>query len=98
MKLYGEELSIIIDVAPPEGLLGVCKPGWISLRDRFKKISAERRSANRQNAAASGITEEVGERERVLDSVLDELILEMEEFEWQKRSEKDDKCEGGCSC
>ena len=48
-----------------------------SLRNRFKKISAERRDKNAKNQATSGIVKERGKREILLDN----LILAMDEQE-----------------
>ena len=68
---------------------GITEPTWKSLRDRFKKVTAERRDKNAKNQAVSGIVEERGEREILLD----DLILAMDEQEEEKRAERKEKTE-----
>lgn len=85
--LFEEKEKIILKAAPPWSLNGVSKAGWQFIRDCFKKISAERHSANKNNAASSGIIEEVGERE----TLLDDLFSEIDENEEVKGNERDEK-------
>ncbi|CDF35739.1 unnamed protein product [Chondrus crispus] len=60
---------------------------WKSVRDRFKKLIADRRRKNKNNLNASGIIEVRGEKEVLLD----DLLLEIDEHEESKRIEKEDR-------
>lgn len=86
---FEEALAIFIGSVPEEGLLNVFPPTWKTLNDRFKKVVADHRVAVTQNAVASGIIEVRGEREVLLD----DIILEMDEAEEKRRSERDERTE-----
>ena len=64
-------------------------PTWKTLSDRFKKILSDHRLAARDNAAASGNIEVRGVREVLLDDV----VLEIDEWSEQRRVEQDEKTE-----
>jgi len=86
---YQEAVSLFLQAAPTGSLKDVVSPTWKSLRDRFKKITTDRREENKANAGASGIIEVRGEREVLLD----DLLHGMGEHEELKRSERDEKTE-----
>ena len=91
---YEEAVKLLIAAAPPRSLQGISEPTWKSLRDRFKKVAADRRDKNKKPQAASGIVEEGGEREVLLD----DLILAMDEHEEENRQKgtKGRRRKGGC--
>ena len=49
------------------------RPTWKSLKDRFKKLVADRRAENYSNRLASGISEVHGERETLLDEIIQQI-------------------------
>lgn len=85
----GEATRIFLDAALEGSIRGAEKPGWKSTRDRLKQICTERRASNKKNTAASGIVEEIGQREQPLDNIL----LEIDEPKETKRVEHDEKIE-----
>lgn len=62
------------------------KPQIKTLRDKVRSMIVDRRSTDASNAAASGISEEVGP----VDQLLEDIILEKDTFEEGKKQEKDD--------
>jgi len=82
-KLYGESLEMMLKAAPQETFVRIKKPVWKSVRDRYKKISEEHAEKMKMSKPLSGVTEERGEREVLLD----DLILEKKEHDEQRRSD-----------
>lgn len=64
----------------------VSVPGVKTLRDKFRAMIRARRIADRSNASASGISEEITET----DQVLDDLIKEKDDYEEEKKEAKDE--------
>lgn len=67
----------------------VQEPKNKTLSERFKKIGAEHRMAVKANVAASGITELRGEKEVALD----DIVLELEDWAEQRKTEREEKAE-----
>ena len=65
------------------------EPSYKTLSDRFKKVIADHRLAVRSKVAVSGITKIQGEREVLLD----DIVLEMDEWAEQRRMEREEKTE-----
>ena len=86
---FEEALSPFKASLPNGSLDTVGAPTWKTLNDRFKKILSDHREAVKANAAASGIIEVRGERETLLDDV----ALEVDEWEEAKRAERDERTE-----
>ncbi|PXF49215.1 hypothetical protein BWQ96_01004 [Gracilariopsis chorda] len=86
---FEEALQIFLAAVPESWLATVTATSWKTLNDRFKKIISEHRKAVNCNAVASGIIEVRGERE----TLLDDLILEIDEFEERRRTERDEGTE-----
>jgi len=86
---FEEALTIFLSSGPPGGFDAVCTPTWKTLSDRFKKVLCDHRQAVRNNAVASGIIEVRGERETLLDDV----VLEVDELDEKRRTERDERTE-----
>ena len=86
---FESALSIFLSSSPEGCFDKIQEPGHKTLSDRFKKIVADHRPAVRANVAASGITEVREEREVLLD----DIVLEMDEWAEQRRSEREEKTE-----
>ena len=86
---YEEALQLFLTSAPEGCFDTVTSPTCKTLSDRFKKILSDHRLAARDNAAASGIIEVRGERELLLD----DFVLEIDEWSEQRRDERDEKTE-----
>lgn len=65
----------------------MCQPSWKTLNDGFKKIVSDHRIAVKENVVALGIIEIQGERELLLD----DIVLTVDEFKDERRSERDEK-------
>jgi len=86
---FEEALTIFLSSGPPGGFDAICTPTWKTLSDRFKKVLCDHRQAVRNNAVASGIIEVRGERETLLDDV----VLEVDELDEKRRTERDERTE-----
>ena len=84
---YQEAAKLSTATAPSRCLEVISEPTWKSLHDRFKKVVADRRNKNLKNQAVSGIVEERGEREMLLD----DLILAIDEQEEGKEMQQDER-------
>ena len=86
---YEAALALFLS-SSPEGCFDTIQgPSYKTLSDRFKKVIADHGLAVRSNAAASGIIEIRGEREVLLD----DIVLEMDEWAEQRRTEREEKTE-----
>eukprot|EP00171_Calliarthron_tuberculosum_P021992 IDg21992t1 len=56
-----------------KALGGAARPSWKTLADCFKKLVADRKTADRRNSQASGIAEKHGELEQLLDDVIQQV-------------------------
>lgn len=63
------------------------RPSWKTLEDRFKKLVADRKTADRRHAQASGIFKKHGEMEQLLQKIM-EQVNEKHEEEWGVMDEK----------
>ena len=54
---------------------GFALPTWKTLSERFRKLTADRKIENSHTAGASGIVEVYGEKQRLLDDILMEMII-----------------------
>lgn len=86
---FEDVLKRFIPSIPDDMWHTTTKPTWKSLNDRYKKIISDHRTATRANLAASGIVEERGEREQLLDDIL----LIVNENEEERRAERDERTE-----
>lgn len=84
---YEEAIPHFVQSAPLHTLDNVQQPSWKTLSDRFKKIVEEHRTARKRNERATGISEEYGEREQLLD----DLLLEIDEHEENIREKNEEK-------
>ena len=87
--LFEEVHKQFLGAAPAGVLAGRDRPSQKTLEDRFKTIVSRRRKAVKENAAASGIVEVYGEKE----TLLDDIILEMDEKAADNREERNEKSE-----
>ena len=86
---FESAVSIFLSSSPEGCFNKIQEPTHKTLSDRFKKIVDNHRAAVRANVAASGIIEVRGEREVLLD----DIVLEMDEWAEQRRSEREEKTE-----
>ena len=88
-RRFEECLDHFLSSAPGGSLDCVQLPTWKTLNDSFKKVISDHRTLSNSNARVSGITEVRGEREQLLD----DLILENDEDEEHRRSDRNEKSE-----
>ena len=68
---------------------GVPQPKVTTFQEHYRKLIKNRGAANKANIPASGISEEYGEPEEVIDKIIEEVdIMKNEE---KKKKEKEDK-------
>lgn len=84
---FQEALGHFIAAIPHTTFEMIQMPTWKTLNDRFKKLVSDHRAAVRTNAAASGIVEVRGEREILLD----DIVQAVDELEEQRRAERDER-------
>lgn len=85
--LFEDAHKRFLAAAPATLINGREKPSQKTIVDRFKTLVAKRRDSNKENAAASGIVEDLGEREMLLD----DFILEIDEKAEKDRAEKKER-------
>ncbi|KAI0556720.1 rab11 family-interacting protein 1-like isoform X1 [Gracilaria domingensis] len=83
-SLFDKVISTFMTLVPHRAFTCMHKPSKKTLIDRFKRLVCARREQNKVNERASGIAEEYGEKENLLD----DLILEIDERTEQTRQEK----------
>lgn len=86
-KKFDEALSVFMSNAPPSQKFGIQAPSWKTIYDRFHKVVATHRSEDREQVAASGISEERTEKRMLLD----DIVLAMDEIAERRRAERDEK-------
>ena len=65
------------------------QPKVIKFQEHYRKLVKNRRAANKGNIAVSGISEEYGELEEVIDKIIEEV--DMMKNEEKQKKEKEDK-------
>ena len=89
MKLMNEACELFLTILPQRVREMYVDPKGKTISDRFELISKQRRSDDGKARAASGISEERTE----LDIILDDLLLQRDEVEEQRRKEREEKTE-----
>lgn len=89
MKLMNEACELFLTIIPPRIREMYADPKGKTISDRFELIAKQRRSDDGKNRAATGIAEERTE----LDMLLDDMLLQRDELEEQRRKERDEKTE-----
>lgn len=84
-EYFTKVLHTVIANLPPRMWETVQKPKMKTMRDKLRAVMAERRETNKRNANSSGIAEEVGPAEQLLD----DMLLEVQESEEARRNERD---------
>lgn len=86
---FEETLYLFVSSAHAGRLKNMCAPSWQTFNDRFKKVFSDHRLAARNNAVAYGIIEVRREREMLLG----DIVLSMDEWDEERRSERDAETE-----
>ena len=76
--LYHEVLTSFLSLIPPAVFDSTKKPSPKTLKDRFKLFCVQHRSNDSKNRNASGIAEDHGEKEILLDDLIQEMDLKDE--------------------
>lgn len=87
--LYQKVHERFMDMVPAVVFRHMRKPSCKTLVDRFKRLVGQRREVVKRTARESGIIERYGEKEVLMD----DLIQEMDEKEEVIRAEKDEQTE-----
>lgn len=85
-RLFEKVRETFIENIPPSTWLQHVKPTVKTLRDKFRAMTRDRRRVDHENAAASGIAEEISEVDQLLDDLISEKDREDEE-RTEKREE-----------
>ena len=88
-KLFEEVLDFFLQALPCTLFQCVQKPNAKTITDRFNRLVAQRREKVKETAAASGVSEAYGEKEQLLD----DIILEIDEYFETVSAHKEKKTE-----
>lgn len=88
---YEEKTSHFISTVPSSNLDDMKFTSWKTICDRSKKIVEEHRVNRRRNERATGIGENSGTREKLLE----DLLREIDENEETVRERRDENGNGG---
>lgn len=89
MKLMNEACDLFLTIIPQHFRDMYAEPKGKTISDRFELIAKQRRSDDGKTRAASGIAEERTE----LDMLLDDMLLQRDEVDEQRRKEREEKTE-----
>lgn len=83
-EVFGKVCATFLSNLPAATWEHLRKPTVKTLRDKFRTLMADRKSSNAHNENASGIAEDVGP----IDQLLDDFLLESNEAAEERRREK----------